>query len=74
MALKLDPRRGIVRIGGCEVAEVPDAGGVVEGSGEDVLGQRLELDQLQGKETLELLSNKKPCRIFSSNEVCSHPL
>ena len=40
------------------------AGGVVEGSGEeDVLGQRLELDQLQGKETLEskyiLAFNKK---------------
>ena len=30
-------------------------GGVVEGGGEeeDAFGQRLELDQLQGKETLE---------------------
>ena len=52
MTLELDPRRnGGVRIGGCKVAEVPDAGGAVEGGGEeDVLRQRVELDQLQANE------------------------
>ena len=50
VTLELDPRRGIVRIGGCKVAEVPDAGGAVEGGGEeDVLRQRVELDQLRAK-------------------------
>ena len=50
VTLELDPRRDIFRIGGCKVAKVPDACVAVEGGGEeDVLGQRVELDQLEAK-------------------------
>ena len=48
--LELDPRRCLFRFG--KVAEVPDADGTVEGGGEDdILGQRVELDQLQIKQS-----------------------
>ena len=71
MTLELDPRCGIVRIGGGEVAEVPDVGGVVEGGGEeDVFGQQVELDQLQGKKSLEsnnILAFIKKC--WSANII-----
>ena len=71
VTLELDPRCGIVRIGGGEVAEVPDVGGVVEGGGEeDVFGQQVELDQLQGKKSLEsnnILAFIKKC--WSANII-----
>ena len=49
MPFEFDPRDCRVRVRR-DVAEVPDADGAVEGGGEDdVLGQRVELDQLQAK-------------------------
>ena len=63
VTLELDPRRcGVTlgRVGVGEVGEGPDAGGAVEGGGEeDVLGQRVELEQLQAKKVNKVVCNRK---------------